>query len=75
VCKCFLDKGDLNLTGNLQRHAMKCWGEEALKIAEAANDIDEVRDAMKSLKETGSISMAFERKGKGKAAYSTRQHT
>jgi hypothetical protein len=75
VCKRFLDKGDLNSTGNLRRHATKCWGEEALRIAEEAIDIDEARKAMKLLKETGNISIAFERKGKGKITYSTRQHT
>ena len=46
-----------------------------MKIAEGAQNIDEAREAMQLLKKTGTISMAFERKGKGMVTYSMRQHT
>ena len=75
-CHRFLDKGDSGSTGNLRRHARRCWGDEALEAAEAAENINEARDSIVvSLNMTGSISEAFERKGKGRVTYSTRQHT
>jgi hypothetical protein len=75
-CRRFLDKGDANSTGNLRSHVKKCWGGDALKAAEDAEDIDKARnDVVKSLNETGSINAAFERKGKGKVTYSNCQHT
>jgi hypothetical protein len=47
-----------------------------LKAAEAVENIGKARDVVvKALNETGSISAAFERKGKGKVTYSNRQHT
>ena len=58
------------------RHVRRCWGEEALKAAEAAENIGKVRDmVVKALNETGTISAAFERKGKGMVTYSNQQHT
>lgn len=75
-CRRFLDKGDANSTGNLRRHVKRCWGDEALKAAEATESIENARDlVVNPLRETGSISAAFERKGKGKVTYSNRQHT
>jgi hypothetical protein len=53
-----------------------CWGNEPLKAAEAAESIEQARNlVVKPLQETGSISAAFERKGKGQITYSNRQHT
>lgn len=75
-CRRFLDKGDANSTGNLRKHIKSCWGEEALRAAESAGDVNDVREkVVKSLNETGSITAAFKRKGKGKVTYSNRQHT
>jgi hypothetical protein len=60
----------------MRRHVVKCWGDEALKAAAAVEDISKVREVVvKALNETGTISAAFERKGKGKVTYSNRQHT
>ena len=44
----------------------------------AVMNLTNIKDACKSvqtMKETGLITAAFERKGKGKATYSHRQHT
>ena len=72
----FLDKGDVNSTGNMHRHVKRCWGEEALKAAEAAENIGKARVmVVEALNETRSISAAFECKGKGVVTYSNRQHT
>jgi hypothetical protein len=75
-CRRYLDKGDSNSTGNLRKHVKTCWGEEALRAAEATASVKVARESVvKSLNETGSITAAFERKGKGKVTYSNRQHT
>jgi hypothetical protein len=75
-CRRFLDKGDANSTGNLRKHAKSCWGDEAIKAAESARDVQVARESVvKSLLETGTITASFERKGKGKVTYSNRQHT
>ena len=75
-CRRFLDKGDSNSTGNLRKHARSCWGDDAIKAAEAAQDVNVARNSVvKSILETGSITASFERKGKGKVTYSNRQHT
>jgi hypothetical protein len=60
----------------MRRHVRKCWGEEPLNAAEAVENIGKVRDmVVNALDETGSISAAFERQGKGVVTYSNRQHT
>lgn len=38
----YLNKGDAHLTGNLRKHMCSCWGEDILKIADEAKDVDEV---------------------------------
>ncbi|TDL28987.1 hypothetical protein BD410DRAFT_682605, partial [Rickenella mellea] len=72
----YLDKSDFNSTGNLRKHAKKCWGEDVVKAADQAKTADEVR----ATKGTGplnlqSITAAFKRSGKGKVTYSHQQHT
>jgi hypothetical protein len=75
-CCHFLDTGNANLTSNMRGHVKKCWGDEALKAATAVESISKARDeVVKALNETGTISAAFEWKGKGKVTYSNRQHT
>lgn len=70
----FLDTGDAKSTSNLRRHAIKCWGEENVDAARG-RPVDEIREATKGVSPSGSITAAFERKGKGKVSYSHRQHT
>ena len=53
-----------------------CWGDEILCGADACGDLDSAREGLdkaKKLKD-GSITMAFERKGKGKVTFSHHQH-
>jgi hypothetical protein len=67
---------DTNSTGNLRKHARLCWGEEALKAAEEAKDVNDARElVVKSILKSGSITALFERKNKKKVTYSNRQHT
>jgi hypothetical protein len=76
LCRRYLDKSDANSTGNLWKHVKVCWGEEALKAAEALANVEEARDkVVKSLNQSGSITAVFERVGKGQVTYSNRQHT
>jgi hypothetical protein len=75
-CRQYLDKGDSNSTSNLRKHVKVCWGEDVMKAAEEARDVDVAREQIVgSVIRTGSITMAFKRKGKGKVTYSNRQHT
>ncbi|KAF8133382.1 hypothetical protein EV363DRAFT_1162111 [Boletus edulis] len=71
----YLDTTDAHSTGNMQKHAKKCWGSEALKAADSAKNAVEVCEKIvSSILHTGSITQSFERKGKGKVTYSHRQH-
>lgn len=53
---------DVTSTSNLWRHATSCWGEDAVKAARSACDVEEVRKISASIKRNGSITDAFERK-------------
>ncbi|KAF8059562.1 hypothetical protein FPV67DRAFT_1392093, partial [Lyophyllum atratum] len=71
----FLHTSDKNSTGNLRKHARKCWGDEVLAGADEASNASEIREGIVSRKiRSGNISLAFERKGKGVVTYSTRPH-
>jgi len=52
----------------------KCW--EAIKAVNEAKDVNEAHTkVVGGIIHTGSITAAFERKGKGKVTYSHKQHT
>jgi hypothetical protein len=73
-CKCtvhrFLDTGDARLTRNMCKHVKSCWGPEILAAAVEARDADKVQTKIvRSILQDGSITVAFERKGKGKETY------
>ena len=69
-CCCFLDGPNHSSTGNLIKHVKSCWGEAAY---EAAADCQHTNDAheniIKPLAKTGTITVAFNQKGKGKVTY------
>jgi hypothetical protein len=72
----YLDTSDRNSTGNLRKHARLCWGDEILRDADACRDLESAREGLaraRKLKD-GTITAAFERKGKGKVTFSHRQH-
>ena len=75
-CRRFLDSHDRSSTGNLIKHVNSCWGDAAY---EAAKDCQHANNARKSvvkpLTTLGTITAAFDRKGKGKVNYRHRQHT
>jgi hypothetical protein len=75
IVRRYLDTTDRNSTSNLKRHAIVCWGAETVgKALDAKVGIEEARALLEGLKD-GSVTAAFERKGKGKVSYSHRQHT
>ncbi len=76
VVRRYLDKSDRNSTGNLRKHARQCWGDDIILGADTCGDIASTREALsKATKlKDGSITTAFERKGKGKVTFSHRQH-
>ena len=72
----FLDKGDAHSTGNMRKHAKKCWGDDIVTSADKAPNANEVRSTtIKGYLDPSSIKAAFERRGKGKVSYLHRQHT
>jgi hypothetical protein len=72
----YQDKGDKNSTSNLRKHAKVCWGSDAVAAADATRDVEAARAALiKSGVHNGSITAEFERIGKGRVSFSTRQHT
>jgi len=67
---------DAQSTGNMRKHAKKCWGSEVLEAADAMKGRDEAREkVVGSILKNGSITQAFEPQGKGKQHYSHRQLT
>jgi hypothetical protein len=74
--RCYIGTADAQSTGNMRKHAKKCWGDEAMEAADSVKDVSEAcKKVVKSILQDGSIMGAFERTGKGKVIYSHRQHT
>ena len=72
----YLDTGDVKSTGNLQKHARGCWGEEAVTAANNTKNVWAAREALGKAKLVdGSIMAAFERVAKDRVTYSHCQHT
>lgn len=71
----YLDTRDRS-TGNMRKHALSCWGEDAVDRAMETGSPDQTRETVvKNILETGSISTFFARKKKGAVSYSHMQHT
>ena len=79
IVRRFLDKADRNSTSNMHKHAKNCWGDEIVSKALGTKGeltVDEVRKSLGNAKlHDGSITASFERKGKERVTFSTRQHT
>ncbi len=71
----YSDTGDISSTSNLRRHAIRCWGDEAVAAADRTSNAKVAREALSNKEPNGSITAAFERVSKGKVTYSHRQHT
>lgn len=64
-------------TGNLHTHACRCFGDKAVDAANNHKNADEVRKVALTnggILSAQAITVAFERKGKGKVTYSTKAH-
>jgi hypothetical protein len=76
VVRRYLDTGDAKSTGNMRKHAKKCWGDDIVATADKAKSATDVRNTtVKGVLNPQLITAAFKRKGKGKVTYSYRQHT
>ncbi len=77
IVRRYLDTSDRNSTGNLRKHARICWGDEVLQGAQACANLDSAREGLRNAKKQrdGSLTAAFEWKGKGKLTFSHRPHT
>ena len=77
ICQ-FLDTKDAKSTGNMHKHVVvcSCWGKPVLTAADEAVNADEVcTKIVDGILKNGSITEAFERKGKGKRTYPNRPLT
>ncbi|KAF8328311.1 hypothetical protein F5887DRAFT_897991, partial [Amanita rubescens] len=70
----YLDKRDTNSTGNLKKHAERCWKPEVVQETFDANNLKEAREVIATVRD-GTITSHFERSGKGKETYSNVQLT
>ncbi|KAF8870858.1 hypothetical protein BD779DRAFT_1399002, partial [Infundibulicybe gibba] len=71
----YLDKGDSKSTGNMLKHARKCWGIDVVEAACLAKSADEVRAiTIRGVLHANSITTAFKRTGNN-ITYSHKQHT
>lgn len=68
----YLDTRDAKSTGNLRKHAEKCWGKETVDES-VGSSTPAVREGI-AKQRSMSITLAFEKQGKGKAKYSHRPH-
>ena len=74
IVQCYLNTLDWMSSSNLKQHAILCWGGDTVgKALDAKVDIESARKILGGHQD-GSITAAFERKGKGKVSYSHRQH-
>lgn len=73
----FKDTKDSKSTGNLKKHVVKCWGEEAIVEAyKCASATDVRKSGILALgKLSQPIDMMFQQNGKGPVTYSHRMHT
>lgn len=71
----YVNKKDRS-TSNMRKHALSCWGKDAVARAmEVQDDKEACRVIVDSLLNTGRISTYFGRKKKGAVTYSHVQHT
>ena len=70
----YLDKGDANSTGNLGKHARRCWKPNIVEAALEADGLKEARKVIAGVRD-GTITAHFERTGQGKQTYSNVQLT
>ncbi|EJD38750.1 hypothetical protein AURDEDRAFT_46315, partial [Auricularia subglabra TFB-10046 SS5] len=75
----YLDGKDTASTGNMTRHARKCWGDEAVNSAKEFKTASAARDGLTAKlpgqSRSGTITESFKRLEKGSVTYSHRQHT
>lgn len=72
----YLDTSDATSTGNLRKHARKCWTDEVVQAADKATNAEAIRESTsRGNLNPQSITACLERQGKGTVTYSHRQHT
>ena len=70
----FLDTKDSKSTGNLRKHIRSCWGIDVMNTTDDTKDTNDIQiKIVNGILRNGSITEAFERKGKGRT-YSNRPH-
>ncbi|KAF9038032.1 hypothetical protein BJ165DRAFT_1416792 [Panaeolus papilionaceus] len=72
----YLDTKDATSSGNMRKHAKKCWGDEAVNTAGAARNVKAAREVLlKTKRKDGSLAAAFLAQGDTLLTYSHCQHT
>ncbi|GJF00145.1 hypothetical protein PsYK624_164240 [Phanerochaete sordida] len=65
----FLNTGDAKSTGNLKKHAIVCWGLEAVEAVVAMENQSAARPAIEKLGRSGSITDTFKRELESDISY------
>ncbi|KAF8347659.1 hypothetical protein F5887DRAFT_881515, partial [Amanita rubescens] len=67
----YLDKRDTKSTGNLKKHAERCWKPEVVQETFDTNNLKETHEVIATVRD-GTITSHFEHSGKGKETYCNR---
>jgi hypothetical protein len=72
----FLNTGDAKLTGNMHKHAKRCWSAEVVASVDKAKSVNEVcAMTVKGILDPQLITSTFKPMGKSKVTFSHQQHT
>lgn len=75
ICWCFLDGPNCSSASNLIKHIKMSWGDSAYKATmDCQHGNEACKSVIKSLMTTGTITMAFNQKGRGKVSYRQSAH-
>ena len=73
-----LETADATSTSNLRKHAILCWGKEAVDAATNTKSLRDAREVLgksKGILRDGSLAIEFERAGKNKLTFTMRPPT
>jgi hypothetical protein len=74
--KCYLDTKDAQLTSNMWKHVVKCWGRDVLAAAEKEDNMNERRCMANEYLRTGKITTFFKQRVESRTVtYLVIQHT
>lgn len=70
----YLGTKDAGSTGNMHRHVVRCWGEDAISRIKEIKTMKDRRAAVRDYRQNGTITRAFQLQGK-KVTFRATNHT